>query len=530
MEKHSLGENISPAFPLIEQPIHINSSLILKCKGALILTTGVVLWLLESFWTLPAKGFNPKDLDTVLSGKACVGCDLRDANLYARDLRNVVLRNANLTKAKLDFANLKNADLSGADLRGAELSMSFLFGANLSGANLQGASLMGSYLHQANLERANLGSANLSRAFLFDANLREANLNGANFEGTTLTGANLTATNLGQAIFHQTLYDSSTRFPDGFNLNTAGLMTSTPSGVNFNQPDRYDAQRAELDQLSLARMMLGMGAYDQHAYGGCQDLSCFDPFITVNDRLLKLTAEVFGEQSPHVASELSALAVLYQTQEKYDKAEDFYRQALSLFEIQHNLSDTAETLRELARICHLQGRYDEAAALLEKALGIFQSSELVVERTAEYRRAFLEFARIQPELLEESSKISEEDLSKIIEQGNTDSTVRTLYELADVYLSQNKYPEAEAFYKRSLDLHADPSDYSMNLILLKLAWVHHAQGHRAEAEAVYQQVLKIYRESFPDGDLPGPILRVVNSIEVNLDRLQRALPPVMEFR
>lgn len=48
-------------------------------------------------------------------------------------------------------------------------------------------------------------------------------------------------------------------------------------------------------------MVLGMGAYDASSYGGCQDLTCFDPVITVSNRLLALNQEVYGEISREAA-------------------------------------------------------------------------------------------------------------------------------------------------------------------------------------------------------------------------------------
>ena len=62
-------------------------------------------------------------------------------------------------------------------------------------------------LYMADLELATLTGAEQSRAFLKDANLTGADLTGANLIGTDLTGAKLKGA----------MYNSSTKFPDGFN-------------------------------------------------------------------------------------------------------------------------------------------------------------------------------------------------------------------------------------------------------------------------------------------------------------------------
>ena len=65
----------------------------------------------------------------LITTKACVGCDLTEANLSG----------ANLSKANLSGTNLSGANLSGANLTGANLSRANLGGANLTGANLEKA-------------------------------------------------------------------------------------------------------------------------------------------------------------------------------------------------------------------------------------------------------------------------------------------------------------------------------------------------------------------------------------------------------
>jgi len=64
------------------------------------------------------------------------------------------LREADLSMAKLHGATLAGADLRKADLRGADLSAAYLGAANLRGADLSEANLHGAYLHEAIYEHS----------------------------------------------------------------------------------------------------------------------------------------------------------------------------------------------------------------------------------------------------------------------------------------------------------------------------------------------------------------------------------------
>ena len=84
-------------------------------------------------------------------------------------------------------------------------------GADLGGANFQHANLAGEDLSMANLRGAQLNAANL----------RGANLNGAHLTGADLTGADLAGADVSSAI-----YDSTTRWPAGYDPQHHGARWS----------------------------------------------------------------------------------------------------------------------------------------------------------------------------------------------------------------------------------------------------------------------------------------------------------------
>ena len=79
--------------------------------------------------------------------------------------------------------------------------------------------LSGANLHRADLSRADLSRANLSGAYLSGAYLSGANLSGANLSGANLSGAYLSGAYLSRASA-----DNRTRWPDGFDPTTAGVV------------------------------------------------------------------------------------------------------------------------------------------------------------------------------------------------------------------------------------------------------------------------------------------------------------------
>jgi len=122
-----------------------------------------------------------------------------------------LLAGANLREAQLTGTDFGNADLTGVCLARANLYQAFLNQTNLRHADLEDAILRGS-----DLEDADLGFANLKRADLSVSGVGGlTRLGGANLIGANLDGANLTGA----------LYDSTTRFPDGFEPRSHGMLT-----------------------------------------------------------------------------------------------------------------------------------------------------------------------------------------------------------------------------------------------------------------------------------------------------------------
>lgn len=164
--------------------------------------------------------YDPEQLNTLISTKRCVNCNLV---------------NANLSGARLNNADLTYADLSSANLRGADLSYANLERARLRYANLNFASLYNANLEYVNLENADLSYANLSRAVLRQANLQRANLRNVNLYYANLAHANLRHANLFRANLSYAIMGNA-------DLSYANICSAILTGIIGEQTVRTNSQ------------------------------------------------------------------------------------------------------------------------------------------------------------------------------------------------------------------------------------------------------------------------------------------------
>lgn len=77
----------------------------------------------------PAPASNPEQVAAFKSTKACVGCDLKHADLAGMQAADAQLMNADLSDATFYGGSLRGADLTGAILDRTNLEMVDLTGA-----------------------------------------------------------------------------------------------------------------------------------------------------------------------------------------------------------------------------------------------------------------------------------------------------------------------------------------------------------------------------------------------------------------
>ena len=181
-------------------------------------------------------------------------------------------------------------------------------------------------------------------------------------------------------------------------------------------------------------------------------------------RSLEIWEKALGKEHPHVAATLNNLAELYRTQGRYEEAEPLYKRSLEIWEkaLGKEHPHVAAALNNLAALYYKQGRYEEAEPLYKRSL-----------------------------------EIREEKLGK-----DHPDVATTLNNLAALYRAQGRYEEAEPLYKRSLEiwektLGKDHPD--VGAALNNLAALYESQGRYGEAEPLCQRALAILKAAFPNG-------------------------------
>ena len=141
-------------------------------------------------------------IERVRRRDSLAGADLRDADPFIVDLTVMDLREADLSRVTLPYETGEKRWSSGLTdpVRMARRHV-----------RLRGADLTG-----ARLDRILGGDGDFREARLVRASLVEADLQYADFTLADLTGADFTGADLERARLLATVYDGTTRWPDGF--------------------------------------------------------------------------------------------------------------------------------------------------------------------------------------------------------------------------------------------------------------------------------------------------------------------------
>ena len=178
---------------------------------------------------------------------------------------------------------------------------------------------------------------------------------------------------------------------------------------------------------------------------------------------LELRKSLLGDRHPDVASSLNSLASLYQSQGRYEKAEPLHLQALELRKslLSDRHPDVASSLNNLAFLYYRQGWYEKAEPLYLQAL----------------------------------------ELRKSLLGARHPDVASSLNDLALLYNSQGQYEKAESLYLQALELrrallgdrHPDVATSLNNLALL-----YNSQGRYEKAEPLHLQALELRKSLLGD--------------------------------
>jgi len=205
-----------------------------------------------------------------------------------------------------------------------------------------------------------------------------------------------------------------------------------------------------------------------HFYSGHYDLS-----ESLNERLLSINRQIYGERHPRVADVLINLGAIKYDLGHYPEAEKYDRQALDIVQAWYGKDnpETASDLTILARALVRENRYDEAVDLLQQSLAI-------KERV---------YGKVHP------------------------SVASSLNELGTASLQQGKNDAAEQYFLRMVDIYRQvygEHHYLFAVALSNLASVYANQDEWPRAEKIYRQVIPIFIDSQSANHINTGIARI----------------------
>jgi eukaryotic-like serine/threonine-protein kinase len=192
-----------------------------------------------------------------------------------------------------------------------------------------------------------------------------------------------------------------------------------------------------------------------HFYAGHYDLS-----ESLNERLLSMHRQIYGERHPRVADVLINLGAIKYDLGHYPEAEKYDRQALDIVQAWYGKDnpETASDLTILARALVRENRDDEAVDLLQQSLAIKKRV----------------YGEVHP------------------------SVASSLNELGTAALRQGKNDAAEQYFLRMVDIYREvygEHHYLFAVALSNVASVYANRDEWPRAEKIYRQVIPIFIES-----------------------------------
>jgi tetratricopeptide (TPR) repeat protein len=215
------------------------------------------------------------------------------------------------------------------------------------------------------------------------------------------------------------------------------------------------------------------------------------------------------DEHPDVATSLNNLALLYHTQGRYFEAEPMFVEALAMWK--HLLGDehpnVANILNNLALLYHTQGRYKEAEQLYLEVLAMWK--HLLGDEHPNVATSFNNLAvlyQLQGRYSQSEQMYLEAlDMRKRLLGDEHPEVAESLHNLAVLYRYQGRYSEAEQIHIEALTIHkhlVGDEHPRVATSLHNLAYLHQLQGRYSEAEHIYIEALAMRKhlrgEEHPD--------------------------------
>ena len=239
-----------------------------------------------------------------------------------------------------------------------------------------------------------------------------------------------------------------------------------------------EASRADLS-ASLTELA------NSHFYAGHYDTS-----ESLNQRLLAMDRELYGERHPHIADDLINLGAIQYERGRFGEAERFYRQGLDITQSFYGKDHpaTASALTMLGRGLVSQGKLDEGAGILQQALAIQEKVYgRVHPRVAGTLNELGKIAQRRGRLDEAQAELSRAvEIYKSIYAGKHYYIGIALSNLAGVLVDRKEYGRAEKLFQEALQIYSQtlaPDHQNVGIVHTRLGRAFLRDRRYAEAEA-----------------------------------------------
>jgi tetratricopeptide (TPR) repeat protein len=170
-------------------------------------------------------------------------------------------------------------------------------------------------------------------------------------------------------------------------------------------------------------------------------------------RALEAAKKGFGDTDPHVASACQNLAECYRIQKKYDLAGPLYDQALVILGEAYGPRDirVAFALHNVAGYYFAQKNWDKASQYYEQALQVKIASVGPGHTETSNTQFHLAEVRWAQGKRKEAIKLAKQSLDALEQQQASDAAcTRRRMRLAEMYIEENNFSEAEPLLKKVL--------------------------------------------------------------------------------
>jgi tetratricopeptide (TPR) repeat protein len=331
---------------------------------------------------------------------------------------------------------------------------------------------------------------------------------------------------LGQSLWHQGKYTEAVeklQEVNAFRKNETEVLLML--GLSLNYAGKYaEAESIYRQDLPLAEQKFGKNSVEVGVVLNNLGLACrlqkkLDEAERLYNEALAINRAKLGDEAPLTANTLNNLGTLSIDKNDYVEAERLLKEALTIRDkkLGRNHPDTAITVDNLGYVYLLQGRYGEAEPLLKQALDIkertFGYEHPITANSYGHLATFYSnqcrYAEAIP-MYEKWLAINE----RLVEGGS--SSITLLNNIGVAYHKQDKYIEAERYYKRAINICATTNPDECYMTYRNLGKLYTTQGKFVEAEPLFKRAVAIFEK-----DPSKPNVRIVFVLESYAELLHK---------